>query len=339
MKKVSVEDAVGSVLAYDITEVNKEKGTKGRAYRRGHVIAASDLDHLKSLGRKTVFIEDGTDSGVHEDDAAKITAPLAAGENITYDDEPTEGKISFYAGCRGLFKVDEERLYKINMLGVPSLPTIHNNMGVEQWKPVAAFRIIPLVCEQQIMDSLKELLRTPLFHIKPYVVKTASLLVTGSEVFEGRIKDGFGPIIKAKLKKYNVAVTDYRIVTDDLAIVRDAVREMAAKTDMVITTGGTSVDPDDITAQALYDAGVRYEMKGTPIQPGNNLTVGYLDGKPVCAVPAAALHFNATSLDILLPRILAGEKIGKADLAKLAHGGLCHFCKKCVYPICPFGRG
>lgn len=339
MKKVSVQEAVGKVLAYDITEVNREKGTKGRAYKRGHIIQESELDHLRSLGRRTVFIEDGQDGGIHEDDAAKMTAPLAAGANITFDKEPVEGKISFYAAIDGLFKVDEQRLYDLNLLGTTSLPTIHNNLGVEKGKQVAAFRIIPLVCEKEIMDKMKQILAAPLIHIRPYIKKTASLLITGSEVYEGRIKDGFGPMLTAKMKAYGVDVVDYRIVPDELDVVRDAVMELAEKSDMVITTGGTSVDPDDITAQAMHDAGVRYEMKGTPIQPGNNFTLGYIEDTPVCAVPAAALHFRATSLDILLPRMLAGEKVTKHDLAKLAHGGLCHFCKKCVYPICPFGRG
>jgi len=339
MKKVTVEEAVGQILAYDITEVNKEKGIKGRAYKRGHIIQESELEHLKSLGRRTVFIEDGNDNGVHEDDAARIAAPLIAGLNISYDKEPVEGKVSFYADVDGLFKVDVERLFQINLLGVTSLPTIHNNLGVEKGKQVAAFRIIPLVCENEVMDKLKVILSEPLISVKPYIKKTATLLVTGSEVFEGKIKDGFGPIVKAKLLSQNIDLIDYRIVTDDMETVKNAVKEMAAKSDLVITTGGTSVDPDDITAQAMAAAGVVYEMKGTPIQPGNNFTIGYLGDTPVCAVPAAALHFPATSFDILLPKMLAGEKIGKEDLARLAHGGLCHFCKKCHYPICPFGRG
>ncbi|MGE4319750.1 MAG: molybdopterin-binding protein [Deferribacterales bacterium] len=339
MKKIAVEDAVGCVLAYDITEVNLEKGIKRRAYKRGHIIQADEIEHLRSLGRRNIFIEDGENDGIHEDDAAKIAAPIIAGENITFDSETSEGKVSFYAAVGGLFKVDEERLFEINNLGIPSLPTIHNNMGVEKGKQVAAFRIIPLMCENSVMDSMKELLRTPLISVKPYVVKTAGLLVTGTEVFEGKIKDGFRPILEKKLKNYGVEITDYRVIPDEAGLIINSVKEMAEKTDMLITTGGTSVDPDDITAQALLDAGVAYEMKGTPIQPGNNMTVGYMNGKTVCAVPAAALHFHSTSLDILLPRILAGEKITKRDMAKLAHGGLCHFCKKCVYPICPFGRG
>jgi len=339
MKKIAVELAVGEVLAYDITEVNKEKGVKGRAYKRGHIIKESEIEHLKSLGRNTIFIEDGNDDGVHEDDAARITSPLAAGENIIFDEEPVEGKISFFASCDGVFKVDEERLYELNLLGTTSLPCIHNNLGVEKGKQVAAFRIIPLVCEYEIMEKLKDILKTPLFYIKPYNVKTATILVTGSEVFEGRIKDGFGSILEAKLKSYGVEVVDYRIVPDKKEVVIESVKEFAAKSDLVITTGGTSVDPDDITAQAMAEAGVVYDMKGSPIQPGNNLTLGYMGDTPVCAVPAAALHFSSTSLDILLPRMLAGEKIYKEDMAKLAHGGLCHFCKKCVYPICPFGRG
>ncbi len=339
MKKVAVEDAVGHILAYDITEVNLAKGLKHRAYKRGHVIAEEEVEHLKSLGRRSIFIEDGNSTGVHEDDAARIAAPLIAGKNIKFDAETSEGKVSFYSEIEGLFKVDEERLFAINNIGVPSLPTIHNNMSVEAGKQVAAFRIIPLVCEQSVMDRVKDILDTPLIEVKPFIIKTAAMLITGSEVYEGRIKDGFRPKLEPKLNRMGVEVIDYRIVPDEPEMVISAVKEMAEKADMLITTGGTSVDPDDITAQALLDAGVTYEMKGSQIQPGNNMTMGYYGDKPVCAIPAAALHFSATSFDILLPRILAGEKIGKKDMALLAHGGLCHFCKKCVYPICPFGRG
>lgn len=339
MKKIAVEDAVGCILAYDITEVNLEKGIKRRAYKRGHIIHADEIEHLKSLGRRNIFIEDGNDSGVHEDEAAKIAAPLVAGENITYDAETSEGKVSFYAEIDGIFHVDEERLFLINHLGIPSLPTIHNNLGVKKGKQVAAFRIIPLVCENGVMDEVVSILSTPLISIKPYRVKTAALLITGTEVFEGKIKDGFRPILEKKLNAHGVEIIDYRIIPDEADLIINSIKEMAEKADMVITTGGTSVDPDDITAQALLDAGVVYEMKGSPIQPGNNMTVGYLGDKPVCAVPAAALHFHSTSFDILLPKMLAGEKITKRDMALLAHGGLCHFCKKCVYPICPFGRG
>ncbi len=227
------------------------------------------------------------------------------------------------------------------MLGTTSLPSIHNNMGVEKGgKQVAAFRIIPLVCENETMDKLKAILSKPLFSVKPYRAKTASLLITGTEVYEGKIKDGFKPVIEAKLKKYGLELVDYRIVPpDEMNIVVNSVRELASKSDLVITTGGTSVDPDDITAQAMANAGVVYEMKGTPIQPGNNMTVGYLNDVPVCAVPAAALHFTATSLDILFPRMLAGEKDHKRGLGKTCTRRFMPFLQKMRISDMSFRKG
>jgi len=338
MKKIDIEDAVGKVLAYDVTEVNKEKKIKRRAYKRGYIIKLEDIEHFKSLGRKTIFIEEGELKGVHEDDAAKIVAPLAAGKNIEFDEEPSEGKIGFRSETDGVFKIDKDRLTEINKLKIPSMPTIHNNFPVTKGKGVAAFRIIPLVCDEEIIKKIKDILKKPLMEVVPYKIKNAALLVTGSEVYEGKIKDGFEPVIKAKLKKFGCELVEKRIVPDEFEIIKTSVQELAEKAEFVITTGGTSVDPDDITAEALKQAGVQYEVKGTPIQPGNNFTIGRLGDVPVCAVPAAAIHFRATALDIMMPRILAGETITAEEIAEQAYGGLCHFCDKCVFPVCPFGR-
>ena len=339
MKKVRTEEAEGLELAYDITEINPETGFKGRAFRRGHIIRKEDIEHLLRLGRTSVFIWDGTLSEVHEDDAAIQAAPLIAGENISFDEEPVEGKISFYADTNGLFKVDVQRLYDVNILGVPSLPTIHTDLPVKKGQRTASFRIIPLTCPQDIFDKMKAALSRPVISVKPYVIKNAAILVTGDEVYQGRIKDKFIPVLSKKLAEYGVEVAESEIVPDDKELIARKIKEFSGKCGLVLTTGGTSVDPDDVTFDAIRDAGVEFEVKGNPIQPGNNMTIGYIKDVPVCAVPAAAVMIKTTALDIYLPRLLAGEKITRHEIARLGHGGLCHFCDKCVYPVCPFGRG
>lgn len=339
MKKIALSEAMGETLGYDITEVNRGKNFKGVAFKRGHVIQEEDIAVLQRLGKNHIYIWEKFEAEVHEDTAALIIAPKIAGKNISLDEEPHEGKVSFYAQIRGIFKVDYQRLEQINGLAIPSLPTIHNNFPVVKGKQVAAFRIIPLTCSCDVIAKIVDLLKQPLISIKPYKIKTASILVTGNEIHSGRIVDDFSPILTSKLKQQGVEVTYSTILPDVKAEISQAVKIAAAQSELVLVTGGTSVDPDDVTVAAMKDAGVQFHEQGNPIQPGNNLTIGRIDETPVCAVPAAALFFDKTALDIFLPRILAGETISKEEIAKSGHGGLCHFCPKCHYPICPFGWG
>jgi molybdenum cofactor synthesis domain-containing protein len=339
MKKISIDNAEGQVLAYDITEVSLEKKIKNRAFKRGHVICADDIEYMKNLGRRNIFVMDGNDTDVHEDDAAKMAAPLAAGENVTYDKETSEGKVSFYAEIDGVFHVDREKLLAVNSLEIPSMPTLHDGFPVKKGAQVAAFRIIPLVCTEELMNSVRSLLDKPILSVNPYKIKTACILVTGNEVYEGRIKEGFIPKLSAKLNAMGVEVVATAVAPDDREHITRELKKMLELTDLVLTTGGTSVDPDDVTTDAIKDAGVQIVCKGNPIQPGNNCSIGYIGEKTVVCVPAAALFFHATALDIYLPKILAQEKITKEFIANSGHGGLCHFCEKCHYPVCPFGRG
>lgn len=339
MRKVPVEDAVGLVLGHDVTEIIPDRKIKHRAFRRGHVITAADIERLKDMGKNVVFIGEEGDSDVHEDDAALEVAPLAAGSNIEFDPEPYEGKITFRAGCDGLFQVDVERLYAVNSLEIPALPTIPTNQPVEKGQTVAAFRIIPLTCSREVMDRVTGILRTPLLEVLPYVVRSAAVVITGSEVYEGRVEDRFRQRITATLEPFGVPVAEHVILPDERGSIAAAVADAASRCGIVFVTGGTSVDPDDVTVLAMADAGVRWEVRGMPVQPGNNLTIGYLEETPVCAVPAAALFYRATALDILLPRLLAGRRVTRREIQRLGHGGLAQPGAEDSFPDCTFGTG
>jgi len=339
MRKVAVHDAIGLILGHDITEIRPEANIKRRAFRRGHVIAAGDIERLLDLGKSRIFVAEESDTDVHEDDAARTVAPAAAGPGISHDAEPSEGKISFTATCDGVLRIDTERLLAINSLGPAALPTLPGNYPVRQGQKVAAFRIIPLTCAPAELDAIMASLETPLLRIDSYQLRTAAILVTGTEVFEGRIKDGFVPRLTATLATYDVPVVASQVVPDDLATIEAAIVELSARCDLLLVTGGTSVDPDDVTAAAMAGAGVTISVRGTPVQPGNNLTVGYRGDLPVCAVPAAALFHQATALDLLLPRILAGEKITPAVVAPMGLGGLAQPDTDARFPDCTFGAG
>ena len=339
MKKVKVEAAIGLAIAHDMTEVNVEKNIKEVAFRKRHIIREQDIEKLKSLGRENIFVFDENEAEVHEDEAALIMSPLLAGANIVYDQEPREGKISFYAEVDGLFKLEAAKIIAINRLGIPSLPTIHNNFVVKKGKQVAAFRIIPLTCKSELVDDCRNLLAgSPAFTVKPFTRLKAALIVTGNEVYSGRIEDRFTAVVEKKLLAFGVELTAKAIMPDEGELIREKIVEFHEQADFLILTGGTSVDPDDATKAAMRKAGVKLLQAGNPIQPGNNFTLGYLAGKPVCAIPAAALFFKITAFDIFLPRFIADDPVTVDELAASSIGGLCHFCEICRYPICPFGR-
>lgn len=348
MRKIKVEEALGLAIAHDMTEVNVDKKIKQVAFKKRHIIQACDIEKLKSLGRENIFVFDENEEEVHEDEAALILAPLLAGENVIYDQEPQEGKISFYAAIDGLFKLDAEKIVAINRLGTPSLPTIHNNFVVAKGKQVAAFRIIPLTCKPEIVKECRKILGRdssafqpqayPALSVMSFTMRKAALIVTGNEVYSGRIEDKFTAVIEKKLRAFGVELVAKAVMPDERSSIRDKITRFAETADFLILTGGTSVDPDDATKAAMADAGVELLQAGNPVQPGNNFTIGYLDEKPVCAVPAAALFFKITAFDIFLPRLVANDPISADELAALSIGGLCHFCEVCRYPICPFGQ-
>lgn len=339
MRRVNVEDALGLSLGHDITEIVAAKNIKRVAFRRGHVIQAEDVPRLLDLGKSAIFIVEEGDTDIHEDDAAKKVAPLAAGANIEHDEEPREGKINFRAAVPGVFRVDPERLYRINRLAIPTMVTIPSNFPVQAGQLLAGFRIVPLTCDPAIIDEVVEELSTPLLVVQPYVVKTAAVLVTGSEVYEGRIKDAFLPRLKETLKPFGVDVTYSTIIPDDRGRISEEVKKALVECDIVFVTGGTSVDPDDVTVLAMEDAGVKFTVRGMPVQPGNNFTMGMCGGKSVCAVPAATIFHKATALDVMLPRLLARVPISDEDIHRLGHGGLAQPGAEDHFPDCTFGIG
>ena len=337
-KKIKVEDAVGMVLVHDITEVDLDKGFKGRAFKKGHVIRPEDVEKLKRLGKEYIYVLELSENEVHENEAAVMLADAIMGENTYRDESPSEGKINIYSSVFGVVKVDVEKLVRFNLVGEPSCPTIHTDMWVKPGTKVASVRIISLVAPKSQVEEAVKIAGDGIVRVVPFEEKKAGIIITGNEVFYGRIEDRFFDRLKPKLEFFRCSVEEKVILPDDEERIRNAIEDFVEKYDIVVLTGGTSVDPDDVTYRAIKSAGAQNFIRGNPIQPGNMLTMGWIGGKPVVAVPAAALFYRATSFDIWLPRLLIGDVISKEEVAMKAHGGLCHNCSVCVFPICPFGK-
>lgn len=335
--KIPIEKAVGERIPHDFTKISKEQGYKGAFFKKGHVIEEKDIPLLKSIGKNYIYKLVLNEDEVHEDDFSTALAPKLAGKNIEFDEKPSEGKITFKSKIDGLFKLDRKRVLKLNSISIASFPTIHNNFPVKKGYQVAAFRIIPLVGKRAVLERALSIADEPLIWVEEYKIREAALIVTGSEIRDGLIEDGFEPLIRSKLQSFGVKLAGFSIVGDSLKEIGRAFEEFK-EYEFIILTGGSSVDPDDITKRALKRCGVKFLREGNPIQPANNFTIGYLGGQTVCVVPAGALFYRASAFDIFLPRLLAKDRITRREIAEYSIGGLCHFCKVCVYPVCPFGK-
>ncbi|NLW79377.1 MAG: molybdopterin-binding protein [Ruminococcaceae bacterium] len=340
MKHIKTEDAVGHVLCHDITRIVKDE-VKDAAFRKGHVVTEADIPLLLSLGKEHLYVWERQDGMLHEDDAAGILYALCAGEHM----QPSpvkEGKIEVLAGADGLLQVDVERLRAVNALGDMMIATRHSNSPVRKGDKLAGTRVIPLVIAEEKMAAAQAVTGTePLLRLYPYQPKSYAIVTTGTEVAKGRIKDTFTPVIREKLAEYDTREVGHVILADDDPAVTRAVLDFAAQgADMVICTGGMSVDPDDKTPLAIRNTGARIVSYGAPVLPGAMFLLGYLPGNiPVMGLPGCVMYAGRTIFDLVLPRVMAGLPVEAAHLAALGHGGLCLNCPACVFPACAFGSG
>ena len=337
MKKVAVENAVGMALCHDITGMYD--GFKGAIFKRGHVIQPEDVSKLLDVGKRTIFVWEDHAGEIHEEDAARRMAAMAPVEKAHYT-EPSEGKVLLMAEERGMFRVDTELLRQINSIGDLTIATLPDHYPVEVGDRLASMRIVPLVTqEEQILRAEALCKGKKLLGLRPYRNKKLGVVITGSEVYHGRIKDKFEPVVRAKMKKYPCEIVGVTVCDDDLDMIAAAARKhLENGADFLIFTGGMSVDPDDLTPTAVRQLGAEIITHGVPSQPGNMTLVAYLGDVPVLGVPGAAISLPTTVFDVLLPQIFTGDKLTKADLIRLAEGGLCQLCKSCHFPNCSFGR-
>ena len=342
MRLVKTEDAVGHVLCHDMTQIIPGV-IKDARFRKGHVVAEEDIPVLLSMGKEHLYVWEKEPGMLHEDEGADRLRALCQGAHMSAT-LPKEGKIELRAECDGLFRVDVERLYAVNSQEELMIATRHTNTPVKKGDKLAGMRVIPLVIEEKKLEAAKEAVRTeeegPLLSLLPWKIATAGLITTGSEVEKGLIKDQFSPVVKRKLSDFQVEVTDHRLCGDDMGRITEAILDMKKSgLDLIICTGGMSVDPDDRTPGAIKASGTDIVTYGAPVLPGAMLCLGYFaDGTPVIGLPGCVMYARATIFDLLLPKLVAGVRIERKDIVKLGHGGLCLGCSECHYPVCPFGK-
>lgn len=351
MKLIRTTEAEGAVLCHDITQIIKGV-TKDARFRKGHVVTKEDIPVLLSLGKDQLYVWEKAEGMLHEDEAAEILCAMCRGEHMDRS-APKEGKIELTAACSGLFKIKNEALKAVNSMGQMMIASRHGNVPVKAGDKLAGTRIIPLVIEEEKMEAAKKAAMeitggSPIFELVPFRKKKAAIVTTGNEVYYGRIEDTFSPVIREKLAEYDVEVMGHEIWNDDDKKVTEAILRMIEKgADMVICTGGMSVDPDDKTPLAIKNTGARIVSYGAPVLPGAMFLLAYYtagEGEsarvvPIMGLPGCVMYSKRTIFDLVLPRIMADDEVTAEELASLGQGGLCLNCPVCTWPACGFGKG
>lgn len=397
VRTIPVKEAIGMVLAHDITEI-RQNNFKGRAFKKGHIIREEDISHLQKLGKENLFVLSIADDEMHEDDATYALAGALIGEGVKIEGEPKEGRINILADRDGLLKINKDALMRFNMLGDVMCATLHSNTVVKKGQLIAGTRAIPLVVKKEIVEkavaianSVKmskcqnvkdsdpltlynsDALCSGVIEVKELRRPKVGAVITGNEIYYGKIKDVFAPIITKKIEAFDGEIIGIYYAPDNEEFIEARIRELIdAGADLLITTGGMSVDPDDVTRFAIRNLGATDIVYGSAALPGAMFLVAYISATvrqtgspesrrlsgvesysaaatspihpfthspiPVLGIPACGMYHNITIFDLVLPMVLAGQKIKRQELAELGHGGLCLNCKECRYPVCPFGK-
>ena len=344
MKLIKTEDAVGHVLCHDITQIIKGV-TKDAVFRKGHIVTEEDIPVLLSVGKENLYVWEKEEDMLHENDAAEILRQICQGEHM-HPSDVKEGKIELIADIDGVLKIERGKLRKVNSLGEIMIASRHGDFPVKKGDKLAGTRVIPLVISEEKMQQAKDVTAGgAIFNILPYKKKKAGIVTTGSEVYYHRIKDTFTPVIEEKLAEYDIEIGGHEICNDDPQMIENAIRSLLADgCNMIVCTGGMSVDPDDRTPYAIRQVTGEIVSYGAPVLPGAMFLLAYYreEGKeviPVLGLPGCVMYSKRTIFDLVLPRLTVGEILTAEDLNTLGEGGLCLNCPECTFPNCGFGKG
>ncbi|GHU94599.1 molybdopterin biosynthesis protein [Deltaproteobacteria bacterium] len=341
IKTIRVGDAVGSVICHDITRIVPGE-SKGPVFRKGHVVREEDIPVLLSVGKEHLYVFEPQPGYVHEDEAAQRIAAAVAGQNISLG-APREGRINFSAACRGLLRVDAAALARVNGVSEITVATLHSLQMADAGQNVAGAHVVPLLIAEEKLCQVETAATEPIVEVLPLRVARVGMVITGSEIFHGRIRDGFGPVLREKFAELGSEITEQTMAGDDVSTISAAIDNfIRSGADMVVVTGGMSVDPDDRSPAAIRAAGARIVVYGAPVYPGAMFLFGLVatpkGDVPVLGLPGCVMYHKTSIFDLVVPRLLAGLAVTAGDVAALGHGGFCAQCAQCRYPVCPFGK-
>lgn len=319
VEKLPLRQAVGHILLHN------QIGPDGRkVLKKGHRLASSDLPALQALGREQVYVAVLADDDIGENEAARRLGDVVAGPGLKTS-TATTGRVNLIAASAGLVKINRQGLLAFNDSPGITLATLTHNTPVQPKKMVGTIKIIPYAVPRPRLEAAEAVARreNPLVAIKPFTVRQAVLITTGSEPARSKVVDAFTPPLQNRLSGYNTALAAGPHVPEDEQAIAAALQQTLNEgAEMVIIAGETSImDPDDITPRAIKAAGGSIVHYGVPAEPGNLLLLAYHGPVPIVGAPGCARSKNYNVVDMVLPRLAAGERLTRRDLIELGHGG------------------
>lgn len=340
MKLIPVQQSLGMLLAHDMTEIIPGK-SKCAAFKKGHIIKEEDIPRLLNMGKEHIGIIEYKEGDINENDAAIRMAEAAAGQGITFS-EPTEGKVNLISKYSGLLKVKYKVLFEINSIDELMMATLHTDRVINADTIVGGTRIIPLITDSKKIVEMERICKEnyPIIQVLPLRKLKVGIVTTGSEVYHKRIEDKFGPVIREKFEELGCEVIGQIFSTDDENMITDGIHQLINEGAQIITcTGGMSVDPDDVTPLGIRNTGATVVTYGAPTLPGAMFMLAYKNDIPIVGLPGCVMYAKRTIFDLVVPRLVAKERLNREDIIRLGHGGLCMRCDPCTYPNCGFGKG
>ena len=340
MEKIKVKDSVGAVLIHDMTQIIPGV-IKGPRFRKGHIVREEDIPVLLSMGKEHVYVWDPTPGLIHENEAAERLALAVSGPGLNIDD-PKEGKVNLTAAYDGLLYASEDGIRALNDLENIILATLHNYYPVKKGDKVAGTRVVPLMIDEKLIMDAEQIAQTfsnPILDVRPLQQRKVGIVTTGSEVYHGRVQDKFGPVLRDKIKSWGSDVIGQTFANDEISLIQHCIQEhLDQGAEMILVSGGMSVDPDDVTPTAIKEMGAELITYGAPVLPGAMFLLAYIGDVPIMGLPGCVMYSKTTVFDLIAPRLLTGERISRRDITKLGLGGLCLDCPVCTYPRCSFGK-
>ncbi len=320
VEKLAIEQALGHIL------VHNQAGPDGRKIlKKGHRLAPADLPTLQALGRDRVYVAVLDDDDVEENDAARCLGELLSGEGLVPSTAVT-GRVNLLAGSTGLLKVNLAGLLALNGLPGLTLATLRHNSLIRPKTIIGTIKVIPYGVARTHLAAAEKICEQhrPLVRVAPFVMRRAALIYTGSQAARHKVIDSFTPALQERLAGYGVSlVTGPYVAEEEQAISQALLWALDSGVDMILVAGETSVmDADDITPRAIKAIGGEIEHHGAPVEPGNMLLLAYYRQIPIVGAPGCARSKGYNVVDMVLPRLAAGERLARRDLIEMSHGGL-----------------
>lgn len=311
-----LDEAEGGILAHSVKR-------DGLVLKKGEVVTARHIEDLRAVGVEDLVLARLESGDVAEDEAATRLAKALCGGNVRVDAAFT-GRANLFAGCAGILIAEPMLVDAVNAVDEQvTLATLPPFRTVELGEMIATVKVIPFAVPGRIVDAAiaaasGATLRVAAF--QPMRVGIVSTLLQGLKpsTVEKTLR-----VMAARLAPAGASIVVETRVDHEAAALEQALRSMSSHVDLLIVFGASAItDRRDVIPAALLASGGRIEHFGMPVDPGNLLLVGELDGKPVLGAPGCARSPKENGFDWVLHRLLAGLSVTSADIRKMGSGGL-----------------